>query len=399
MLSSKPFCFLAVVFAVAACFMAAPASYARGLIYRVTAFGAKGDGSTDDTVAIERAIAAARPGSGNTVLFPAGNYLYSRALHVNGITLRGQNASLVSETTLAYVRLEGSGAAVLDLRFSKNLDLIIPVYTLVVDGATNFTISRIVTGLGDSATVRKFSIFVDHSSNGTISGNNLVTPGGIYLHYANNVSIIGNTIRGARLIGPVPPEPEYLGVLSQHCRALKITGNTITSFGPDRGSDFASEGIAEESDKNCSISGNTITKYSTAIVERESTDCVLQRNNITSHPTIFTLSAIDLYKSGNMIVQQNNINQAGKDGIRCESCFQQLTISENSLNDCGQVIGASAAVIYNDSPAANPILIEKNRYTGDTFGLNYFIECLQPSPPVFVSGNITNTLLVNRIGP
>jgi polygalacturonase len=44
-------------------------------IYDVKGFGAKGDGKTVDTPAINRAIEAAAAGGGGTVRFPAGTYL------------------------------------------------------------------------------------------------------------------------------------------------------------------------------------------------------------------------------------------------------------------------------------------------------------------------------------
>jgi hypothetical protein len=58
------------------------------LIFLVTRFGAKGDGKTLDTVAINAAIEAAARAGGGTVLFAAGSYLcYSIHLKSN-VTLQ-----------------------------------------------------------------------------------------------------------------------------------------------------------------------------------------------------------------------------------------------------------------------------------------------------------------------
>lgn len=43
-----------------------------GGTYDVLEYGARGDGNTDDTVAIARAYTACRSGGGGTVLFPGG---------------------------------------------------------------------------------------------------------------------------------------------------------------------------------------------------------------------------------------------------------------------------------------------------------------------------------------
>ena len=50
-------------------------------VYDVRAFGAKGDGTSLDTAAIQRAIDAAAASGGGIVRFPAGNYL-SYSIHL-----------------------------------------------------------------------------------------------------------------------------------------------------------------------------------------------------------------------------------------------------------------------------------------------------------------------------
>lgn len=63
----------------------------------VRAFGARGDGGTDDTAAIRRAIEAAVADGGGTVSFPAGNYLsYSLQLRSHLTLHLGQGATLIA---------------------------------------------------------------------------------------------------------------------------------------------------------------------------------------------------------------------------------------------------------------------------------------------------------------
>lgn len=53
-------------------------------------FGAKGDGMTDDTVAIQSAINAAYAAGGGVVLFPSGSYLITRTMQLrSGVSLEG----------------------------------------------------------------------------------------------------------------------------------------------------------------------------------------------------------------------------------------------------------------------------------------------------------------------
>ena len=75
----------------------ANAKRSGALEYDVRAFGAKGDGQTLDTVAINKAIEAAAAGGGGTVRFPAGSYL-SFSIHLkSNITLYlDQGATIVA---------------------------------------------------------------------------------------------------------------------------------------------------------------------------------------------------------------------------------------------------------------------------------------------------------------
>jgi polygalacturonase len=83
-----------------------PAS-GRG-VYDVTAFGARGDGKTLDTAAINQAIAAAAV-SGGTVRFPAGSYLsYSIRLQSNVGLYLGHGCALVAAEGNGYDAAESN---------------------------------------------------------------------------------------------------------------------------------------------------------------------------------------------------------------------------------------------------------------------------------------------------
>lgn len=69
--------------------------------FDVRTFGAKGDGASIDTPAINRAIEAAAAAGGGTVRFPAGNYLcYSIHLHSNVALFLDQGAVIVAADPL-----------------------------------------------------------------------------------------------------------------------------------------------------------------------------------------------------------------------------------------------------------------------------------------------------------
>ncbi len=80
-----------------------------GAVYDVTAFGARGDGTTLDTVAINQAIAAAAAAGGGTVNFPAGTFLsYSVRLKNNVGLHLGHGCVLVAAEGNGYDAAESN---------------------------------------------------------------------------------------------------------------------------------------------------------------------------------------------------------------------------------------------------------------------------------------------------
>lgn len=78
---------------------------------KAPAYGAKGDGSTDDTLAIKAAVTAA--GSSGTVFFPAGTYMVSALTEFPpGVRFAGGGRSGLSVSSQAVVRASAAMAAV-----------------------------------------------------------------------------------------------------------------------------------------------------------------------------------------------------------------------------------------------------------------------------------------------
>ncbi len=94
----------------------------------VTSYGAVGDGTTNDTAAINAAITAANAAKCE-LFFPAGTYLYDGGgLLTQGVTIRGEGqyssfikSRLASPTNGYLINCNGYGASVRDMGFNANV--------------------------------------------------------------------------------------------------------------------------------------------------------------------------------------------------------------------------------------------------------------------------------------
>ncbi|MFC5648227.1 glycosyl hydrolase family 28-related protein [Paenibacillus solisilvae] len=151
-------------------------------------FGAKGDGVTDDTQAIQDALDAAGNNGGGVVFVPAGRYRITGSLLVpTGVTLRGdwvnpQTEGAVKGTILeSYAgRGDENGTSFIQLQFSNgvtNLSIWYPEQTLNDPAAYPWTIEQLT---GDSANVENVTLV--NAYNGIKIG-----PTWNELHYVKNV--------------------------------------------------------------------------------------------------------------------------------------------------------------------------------------------------------------------
>jgi len=119
----------------------------KSIHYNVKRYGAKGDGTTDDTTAVQDALTA---GAGGTVFFPKGNYLVSNSL------------TIPADTTIF-----GYGARVFDTVTQRSLIIVdtgVSIYGLEVEGAGNTgydTSGRLLSCTGTVSTYKSNIKLID----------------------------------------------------------------------------------------------------------------------------------------------------------------------------------------------------------------------------------------------
>ncbi len=172
-----------------------------GEMFDVKVFGAKGDGTTDDTKSIQDAINAAT--AGGTVYFPSGTYVVSGlTVSSTGIILRGPGTiKAKAKVDAVTLRISGDSNKVLDLIFDGTNPKPTPNYLNDIIGVTGskntIAFVTINTSQGSGIMLRGGENIVAHNKIYNILGN--YGPG----IYASGVGadrnlIMGNLINGTR---------------------------------------------------------------------------------------------------------------------------------------------------------------------------------------------------------
>jgi len=135
-------------------------SWAAGT-FNVKTYGAKGDGITIDSPAINRAITAANAAGGGTVLFPAGTY-QSRSIHLkSNVTLQLSGAATIRAASSGFDPAEANPFSQWQdfghshfhnaLLWGENVSNVGITGTGTIDGAGLVTGNSVPKGVGDKA--------------------------------------------------------------------------------------------------------------------------------------------------------------------------------------------------------------------------------------------------------
>ncbi|HZH28762.1 MAG TPA: carbohydrate-binding domain-containing protein [Azospirillaceae bacterium] len=151
----------------------------------ITDFGAKGDGYTDNTAAIQRAFDYARA-HGLDVKIPAGTFMHSGVLRATSIDIFGEGDSSVLKASVpsnSALYLNGNGVEISNLKLACVASSRMQTYNsakLILSGTTNFTIENIkIEGSGSAG------IIMDNAHHGTVRGNSVTNTNADSIHMVN----------------------------------------------------------------------------------------------------------------------------------------------------------------------------------------------------------------------
>ncbi|TWV99410.1 nitrous oxide reductase family maturation protein NosD [Chitinophaga pinensis] len=356
----------------------------RNVAIDVRALGAKGDGSTDDSKAIQQALNQAATASDKTVSFPAGQYLISQTLRTAAagtrmVFAKGASLKLANNTnggililhdncSVENATLQGNGQSAPDLYKGFGIAL------SAVSGST-------VKNCNFSG-ISGFNIFLNRNGNKgctkcIITGNTIKSPalsipkgydgsgimigysGTGYAHKDNEIS--NNTIDGAQTLG------HGIAVMA-HGSGNKIIGNTIsnclrygvlsyeTSY---EDSTLFTTSIINNTISNIGAKDGTTNNMGMGIYVMKTHGAIVKGNKVTNtlvnSDNTETLGRGAITVSGGVgcTVEDNTIVNSGRYGIVCIYGF-------NTAIRNNKILGVKESGIYMRNTNGN--VIEGNEF-------------------------------------
>lgn len=367
-----------------------PAPIQAAANVNVRDFGATGNGSTDDTAAIQNAIAAAKA-TGQGVLFPAGTYLHASRIVANGVALIGVGAASVlvaNNPSSSSVILQGVSPSLQNMivnsepagggGFTSDPNRA----TVAVQDSQNFVVqgASIVQGTGRPG-VNLIQSAVGQVSGVTFYGHGSGSDIGIAFASCANVSFIGNVFVN---------EGSGISSLFNGLKntSIAVISNTVSA---------SSLGMALNDVNVLHVEQNQITLGAGAsfgITLGNGQNFLVTNNTVTGSTLVgITVATVT---DGTGQVTQNTIRNCGSQGLAgiCGPGNSSVRLIGNQLGECGITTSQPAILCAPNGP--DSIIVLNNVYAGHNNNLTAFIT--STAHLNYVSGNVqTQSLLPNNI--
>lgn len=364
----------------------------RGIAINVKDFGATGNGTTDDTASIIKALKRV-PTEGARVHFPSGAYLITSMIDIpHNVVMTGSSATIKGIKDKVMFQI-GNNNTFSNLTFYNcNMALFSNSRTnTVVDSCRFINIhTAAINFYGSRNSEVKNSSFYDIVKNSIVIDkdahninihdsvfNNPAIYGGysteqisghIYVFNGDRISVINNTVKNNGGQGIIFSYNSGTGKGTTNSIAK---GNTCEGNGQEGITSF---GGSQKLSKNNSIIDNISKNNRFHQIECwQSDNCIIQGNTVDEFSTRGNVSAIMVFSSNDVNVVSNTVVRARSNGIAVTMGSKNCTISGNTVN--------------NTNMAA---------YTEDHMGQGILLDTLGGGMPSYISIKDNRVASVNK---
>ena len=324
-------------------------SMIQGAMLNALDFGAVGNGTTDDTVAIQAALTAGTAQK-KLVFLPAGTYRISDILYVENSGIIGEGKDSTNIAFYTSESIAGTGSFILR-DFSVYIStwvsgtipggLVYPAGHLISTfEAENFLIDNLIVKQTD---VRSFNI--QNSDKGTISNCTVFNGNGdgIHIQLSRDIKVVNNTVYGmvdddvsltAENGGPAAAWPDLYRVI--------VTGNTFPSN--DR-----ARAIVVDGGYDVIISNNAIT---------QNADNGLPAIGLSSATIYATRPTYNINIIGNIIVKKTGSSFSNQ-CISIKGAIENVIIQANTFSSTTEGITFDN---YDNANTNKNIIINDNQF-------------------------------------
>ena len=307
------------------------------LVYNVKAYGAVGDGTTDDTVAIQAALTAAVTAGGGIVYLPAAIYKVTNTLLIG-----------------SYVHVVGAGRGATIIRSPAG------AYTGKVVNSGTILTTLAMAGSVVGASVQ--SLTVDHATNGTTANGIAVQIDGAGNYGTNCV------IEDTQVLFSVGSQ--YL-IWSQKAVGTKILHNYVDGGISSNTPASTQEGIEVYGGSGVLVDGNTVRNCGQdgIFVWTDATggalDMVRVINNNVAVAQVGIKASGSATATSNLSIVSNDVGASWVAGIKLlatgSTPINGISIANNTVNG-----GPVGILLYGGTSTSTRVLVTGNAVTGST---------------------------------
>lgn len=338
------------------------------LVYDVRDYGAKGDGTTDDTTSINSAISAADGAGGCVVYFPSGTYKISGSLTmwVNNLILRGENKGNTTIKPVAGSTFDviatpipavaGTAGYTKQYIGVESLTIDCSLMTSTVNGAGNAIhfFGAIASYIRDVIILScpNWGIVLDgdatnFSTKVEIRANSIQScGGGILATFSDECALLYNTVDGAKLntasTQPAFDSPDNVGYPVRIKSGFGfVEGNIIGSGGT-----YTSPALQVESSETMRISNNRFNQCRYQAIRCIGDNNIIEGNQIGNASSVGAVEALRLGSKNNIVIGNRFDILAG--AAHYTYCIYEPSAKGSNVVVGNQVVVGTSGTIHMD---------------------------------------------------